>query len=501
MKYFTTILFTALLAINFNFAQNVQVHYESSPVFTSDLWATDILVSGTEPFGKLTGIAKTNGTIYFAVPDTAITSGRCIVVFRSTDLGESWTNFATVSPASVEVPRMRMVRSGLDSVYLFFLFGTTVYCWNVENNNFNSLTGICRDFDAVASSTGGVYVFQDILGTNSIPRLASVNGFATVSQTATVTSAGAHPRVYMSGTGDTLILNYYGPVLADTMTSIIRSARYRESAAGTLASIAFIDVATETQTKSEFQAVRYGNVVWFIYTLGTTGNIDIKCRISNDGGTTFGSPVTLAGNPNTDEYWFEARHYTTGTAGLDIVYYSDSLQSGNPTNNTDKMLYSYSNLTSPGTFSTPEQFSEHPPGWSARGYIPAVIELYNTSDVGAAWVGLDGSNKKVYWDRYLAVTGVPRNQNQIPGTYRLKQNYPNPFNPVTKIEFSLPKDDFVTIKVFDILGSEVAELVSKNIKAGSYEVAFDGSKLSSGVYFCRMQAGLFSQTKKMLLVK
>ena len=501
MKYFTILFFSLLIIVNLNYSQNVQTHYETPIVFTADTWANDILVSNSEPFGKLSGIEKSNGTIYLAVPDTNIIANRCLVVFRSTNSGDNWTTFASISPSSTDVPRVKMVRSGLDSVYLFFLFGNTVYCWNIENNNLNSTTGVCRDFDAVASSTGGVYLFQDILTSNSIPRLASVNGFATVSQTATVTSAGAHPRVYMSGTGDTLLLNYYGPVLADTATSIIRSARYRESAAGTLTSIAFINVATETQTKSEYQSVRLGSTAWLIYTLGTTGNIDIKCYVSSDGGTTFGSSITLAGNPNVDEYWFEARHFTTGTGGLDIAYYSDSLQSGSPTNNTDKMLYVYANLTTPSSFSTPDQFSQHIPGWSARGYIPATIELYNTSDVGVAWVGLDGSNKRVYWDRYLAVVGVPKNLNELPGSFLLGQNYPNPFNPSTKIEFSLPKDEFVSIKIFDVVGREVTTLISKDMKAGTYEVEFNASRLSSGVYFYRMESGSFTKTKKMMIVK
>jgi hypothetical protein len=501
MKKLTLLLIFFLLFCSYSFSQTVQTHYETPIVFTADSWGNDVLVSNSEPFGKLSGVEKSNGTIYLAVPDTNIVANRCLVIFRSTNMGNNWTTFASVSPSSTGVPRVKMVRSGLDSVYVVFLFGTSIYCWNVENNNFNLVTGTFRDFDVVASSTGGLYLFQDILGTNSIPRVASINGFATISQTANVTSAGAHPRVYMSGTGDTLLLNYYGPVLADTATSIIRSARYRESAPGTLASIAFINVATETQTKSEYQSVRLGSTAWMIYTIGTTGNIDIKCYISSDGGATFGSSVTLAGNPNVDEYWFEARHYTAGTGGLDIAYYSDSLQAGGPTNNTDKMLYRFANLTTPSTFSAPVQLSEHPPGWSARGYIPATVELYNTSDVGVAWVGLDGSNKRVYWDRYLAVVGVPKTQNELPGTFMLGQNYPNPFNPSTKIEFSLPKDEFVTIKVFDLIGREVSSIVSKNLKAGSYEVEFDAGKLSSGVYFYRMNAGSFSETKKMIVVK
>jgi hypothetical protein len=501
MKRIIFFLLPVFLFINTAYSQDVKVHYES-PVFTSGDWATDVLVSNTEPFGKLTGMAKSNGTIYLAIPDTNIIANRCIVVFRSTDLGSNWSTYASISPSS-EIRRTRMVRTGLDSVYLFFLYGTSIYCWNLENNNFNLLptTYSYRDFDAVASSTGGLYCFEDVLTSNSIPRVASINGFATVTQTGTVTSAGAHPRVYMSGTGDSLILNYYGPVLADTQTSVIRSARYRETAPGSLSSIAFIDVATETQTKSEFQSVRYGGVVWFIYTLGSTGNIDIKCRVSSDGGTSFGSIVTLAGNPNTDEYWFEGRHFTIGTGGLDFAYYSDSLQSGNPNNNTDKMLYIYANASTPETFSAPEQFSEHPPGWSARSYITAVVELYNTSDVGVSWVGLDGTNKRVYWDRYLAVVKVPNSQNEVPVAFSLGQNYPNPFNPSTKIEFTLPKDEFVSLKVFDILGREVATLVNKNLKTGTYSVSFDASRLSSGVYFYRMDAGSFTDTKKMMVVK
>jgi hypothetical protein len=292
------------------------------------------------------------------------------------------------------------------------------------------------------------------------------------------------------------------PVLADTATSTTRNVKYRESSPGTLTIVgSFGNVEPSTVPKTEFQSVYYGGNIWLFYTSGLTGAIDIYCRLSTNGGSSYGSPFLVAGNPNTDEYWFDVKHFTTGTGGLDFIYYSDSLQSGSPTNGTDKILYIYSNLTTPGTFSTPEQISEHPPGWSARDYVPGVVELYNTSDAGALWVGLDGSDKRVYWDRFLAVVSVNNNRNEMPSSYYLGQNYPNPFNPVTKIEFTLPKDDFVTIKVFDILGREVAELVSKNMKAGSYEVTLDASRLSTGVYFYRMQTGRFAETKKMILVK
>lgn len=90
---------------------------------------------------------------------------------------------------------------------------------------------------------------------------------------------------------------------------------------------------------------------------------------------------------------------------------------------------------------------------------------------------------------------------EIPSDYKLNQNYPNPFNPSTKINFSLSKAGIVSLKVFDIAGREVSELINKNLSAGSYEAEFNGTDLSSGVYFYTLKADAFTETKKMILVK
>lgn len=89
----------------------------------------------------------------------------------------------------------------------------------------------------------------------------------------------------------------------------------------------------------------------------------------------------------------------------------------------------------------------------------------------------------------------------VPSQFSLSQNYPNPFNPTTTIEFSVPGSVFVSLKVYDVLGREVRTLVNAVKKMGSYEVRFDASGLSSGVYFYRIQAGAYTVVKKMLLVK
>ena len=97
--------------------------------------------------------------------------------------------------------------------------------------------------------------------------------------------------------------------------------------------------------------------------------------------------------------------------------------------------------------------------------------------------------------------GIQNVSTEIPGKYELGQNYPNPFNASTAIKFSLPKNGLVKLKVYDMLGREVASLVNKELTAGSYEYTFDGAKLSSGVYFYRIDAGDFSEVKKMTLIK
>ena len=99
-----------------------------------------------------------------------------------------------------------------------------------------------------------------------------------------------------------------------------------------------------------------------------------------------------------------------------------------------------------------------------------------------------------------AITGVNNETEKIEG-YSLSQNYPNPFNPVTSIKFSIPKSTNVSLKIYDALGNEVMNYYDDFLNAGSYNATFDGSKLSSGVYFYKLQTKDFSDVKRMLLVK
>lgn len=99
------------------------------------------------------------------------------------------------------------------------------------------------------------------------------------------------------------------------------------------------------------------------------------------------------------------------------------------------------------------------------------------------------------------VVNVKNYSSNIPVNYRLEQNYPNPFNPTTKIRFAIPKDGYVEMKLYDVLGKEVATLISDPYRAGEYIFDFNATGLSSGIYFYRLVSGDFSDTKSMMLIK
>ncbi|MBK8552067.1 MAG: T9SS type A sorting domain-containing protein [Ignavibacteria bacterium] len=101
----------------------------------------------------------------------------------------------------------------------------------------------------------------------------------------------------------------------------------------------------------------------------------------------------------------------------------------------------------------------------------------------------------------LIVTGTGNSSAELPEKFTLSQNYPNPFNPVTNLEFGISDLGFVSLKVYNIIGKEVATLVNENLNPGTYKYRFDGSGLTSGVYFYTLKVNGFSETKRMILIK
>ena len=108
------------------------------------------------------------------------------------------------------------------------------------------------------------------------------------------------------------------------------------------------------------------------------------------------------------------------------------------------------------------------------------------------------------WDSIsvvITLTGFSGNTIEPVPTYKLFSNYPNPFNPSTKIKYAVAEKTYVSLKIYDIAGSEVASIVNSEHVAGEYEIEFNAGNLTSGVYLYKIQAGNFVQTKKMILMK
>ncbi|MBV6477582.1 MAG: hypothetical protein HGGPFJEG_00321 [Ignavibacteria bacterium] len=144
-----------------------------------------------------------------------------------------------------------------------------------------------------------------------------------------------------------------------------------------------------------------------------------------------------------------------------------------------------SNITGSGPYSIP-----------AGGYITITFALIagdNLADLQANCIAAK--------NKYNSVIGITNHNLQVPDRYSLSQNYPNPFNPVTNLEFGISKSGFVSLKIYDVLGKEVADLVNENLKPGTYKYNFDATNLTSGIYFYKIKAGDFIQTRSMMLIK
>lgn len=159
-------------------------------------------------------------------------------------------------------------------------------------------------------------------------------------------------------------------------------------------------------------------------------------------------------------------------------------------------------------------------GWCV-GQDNTSAVILRTTDAGNTWVvqkveplnsyydisfvnqdyGLASGKAIISYTSNGSLTSVNQISSEVPDKYSLKQNYPNPFNPSTKINYDIKTSGFVSMKVFDALGKEVASLVNENQTPGTYQVGFNAAGLNSGIYFYTLTTGNFSETKKMILVK
>lgn len=160
------------------------------------------------------------------------------------------------------------------------------------------------------------------------------------------------------------------------------------------------------------------------------------------------------------------------------------------------------------THTSPKTFSGGSASWSFT--LTAANQVYTDTIYSAAnSVNGDGTNSALdrwnFGSKFIVnVVDEPSSvddDNTLVNNFKLAQNYPNPFNPSTMISYSIPQSSFVTLKVYDIIGNEVATLVNETKSAGKYDVNFNASNLSNGVYLYSIKTDNFTSTKKMLLMK
>lgn len=224
---------------------------------------------------------------------------------------------------------------------------------------------------------------------------------------------------------------------------------------------------------------------------------DVKFSRSTNGGLNWSAPLRVNNDAAGKEQFFTWMSLDQKTGIIYMVFYD---RRNYTDNNTDVYM---AKSTDGGNTFTNERISASPFVPTSNVFFGDYINISATNGrVRPIWMRLQSGTLSAWTALIDFPVGVEQ-QTEIPVDYSLSQNYPNPFNPSTNIKFDLPSDNNVQIKVYDLLGKEVATLVNGRYSAGSHEINWDASDLSSGVYIYKMitSDGKFSQTKKMLLVK
>jgi len=248
-----------------------------------------------------------------------------------------------------------------------------------------------------------------------------------------------------------------------------------------------------------------GNV-YVIWSDNRGGNFDVYFQRSTNAGTNWlATPVRVNDVTTLNQYWPAIQCDTSGN--LYVIYYDTRFGS---TQINSWIAYS----TDQGTNWVNQRlsdtsFTNSSPNGDVRfgdyigidAFSGKVIPVWTDQRAGTP-------NQEIYTAILGGLISIAPVSGEVPVEFSLHQNYPNPFNPLTKIKFDIPKQSFVKITVFDILGKEIAVIVNQNLNSGSYEADFDASYLTSGIYFYKMEVrqaesltGEFTDTKKMILVK
>ena len=199
----------------------------------------------------------------------------------------------------------------------------------------------------------------------------------------------------------------------------------------------------------------------------------------------------------------DAKIYYGGDDNKFVVTYYHAYVNSYPTEYITFQIVLYPNGNILYQYNSQESLYPLPPSIADD----ALIGIENVAGTEGISYRNNGVGGPIFGSDMALMFGINRNilpvklSEPVVSDFKLYQNYPNPFNPSTIIKFDIPKASFVTLKIYNLLGQEVAKLVDEEKPSGNYEVKFNGNNIASGIYLCRMQAGNYVNIKKMMLLK
>ncbi|HRE12183.1 MAG TPA: T9SS type A sorting domain-containing protein [Ignavibacteria bacterium] len=509
-------------------ADMFRVINHQQPPFTPDVWGSDITVYANAVGGTSVGNptafnrnvrlgADTLGNQY-----ASFLSGNkdTIIVFKSTNQGAAWTRiFSVLGSGAGYIHSFDMhVTDSLSSFRLGFAitiindadptYAGSMYWLSVDQSGtaisvtpvvgtasgrgYISPALVSDGFTWSAGLTYWYMTYQNVdattgVGTQALLAWSTNWGRTWLLDTARNTFNDYELDIDYNFGGDSIYV-----LLTNNLTTTNENLRLMYNALGNLGTgVAFKQVnpanAADHDRLGTVAMNRTTNEIAVLYTKFTGTNQDIRVSYSPDGTGPIGRWTVdqtvsgLPGNENNSTIKGQDRQgafrlaFVSQGSGFDTVVYMSGFTaatlSGRTVVNTNSVVNN----------------------------APDVVGYRS----GAGFDGgvLYSGTSALYYDGSPLLTGVEPVGGVIPSSFALQQNYPNPFNPATTIKFSVPKSGIVLLKVYDVAGREVASLISGELIAGNYKAEFNASQLGSGVYFYKLVADGFTETKKMILIK
>lgn len=467
------------------------------------MWGNDNVVLNYDPLGTFSGVQDSDGKIYVAVKDKVIFPGGGISIISSDDNGVTW-NILPVDNGIVldgDYRNFKLVQGPENAIYLFAQIDNMLSVKRIDEVSGLWASQILMiEYDVVYSDLLNKFILLYVQSDNNLyfREIEFQNGYFSSGPIIPMDTGVNSPKLAVDGTkiGISFMYNHFVP---KESSPIVHYAG--EIAANKTIGLSNpVNAVSEGSIKTEYKTALVGDKVWIVYVERNNNQMSVKGNFSLDGGYAFSIPQNIALAINSNNYWLNLKKNKTG---FDLVFYSDQPQTGSSTNETDKIVYAFNAGTS-SSFIYNQRVSSHFPFWSGNNQIPEIIPLTfsQSYDVGVLWIGYDPAGIKLFWNRFSSITDVGE-ETTIPAEIKLSYNYPNPFNPSTTINYQLTTAGYVTLKVYDVLGSEVATLVNEYQQAGTHncEWRIENGEIPSGVYFYQINSGNYSQVKKMILAK